>query len=338
MGHFSLSGLRFWALFILFFVGMGLILNTIDAPTASESKLLLNVNNQCTLDPSEFPAGECVTAFVQVDDFNPQTRILSGKIYFSFPEKFGTNFPNTVQVRQSTYISLDAATLETGLAGGSDYWQENDLIGGLDFEITATNYEYKTRTSDSYFPFDRYSATLTGMVSVQTEGVATQNNYDDDYYERLPIQYVSYTGSVANFSLAFDYAYSEVKSGKDFSENLNDGELGLLIKIERPILTKAIVFILGLLFMSGGVLLLFLLRAIRIKKRPAQLTGLVWGASTAFTMIQARSLFPGDPRNGVKLDLFIFYPLLSLCFISVILIFREWVRQEHTPREIPPVS
>ena len=253
-------------------------------------------------------------------------------------EKFGTNFPNTVQVRQSTYISLDAATLETGLAGGSDYWQENDLIGGLDFEITATNYEYKTRTSDSYFPFDRYSATLTGMVSVQTEGVATQNNYDDDYYERLPIQYVSYTGSVANFSLAFDYAYSEVKSGKDFSENLNDGELGLLIKIERPILTKAIVFILGLLFMSGGVLLLFLLRAIRIKKRPAQLTGLVWGASTAFTMIQARSLFPGDPRNGVKLDLFIFYPLLSLCFISVILIFREWVRQEHTPREIPPVN
>lgn len=331
-----LTRARFWAFFTFLFVGMGLALNAADAPTASESDLLLSVNEKCTLLPEDFPLGECVTGYVQVDDFNPQTRILSGKIYFSFPEKYGTNFPSTVQVRQSTYISLDAATLETGLVSAGEAWNENDLIGGLDFEITATNYEYKTRTSDSYFPFDRYSATLTGIVSVQTEGADTPNNTDDDYFDSLPIQYVSYTGSVANYSLVLDYAYSEEKSREDFSENLDDGNLVLLIKVERPILTKAIVFILGLLFMSGGVLLLFLLRAIRIKKRPAQLTGLVWGASTAFTMIQARSLFPGDPRNGVKLDLFVFYPLLSLCFISVILIFREWVRQEHTPRELPP--
>lgn len=238
-------------------------------------------------------------------------------------------------MKQPTYLSLDVASLDTNLPGTQDRWERYDMLGALDFSVSASNWEYDSRVSDSYFPFDRYSAEIRGNFDVQSEGVDTDDT-SDDLWETLPIQYVNYTSSVANFQFVFDYAYTSDKEAKDFDPNLDDANLKLIVKVDRPILTQAIVFILGLLFLSGGVLLLFLLRAIRVKKRPAQLTGLVWGASTAFTMIQARSLFPGDPRNGVKLDLFVFYPLLSLCFISVILIFREWVRQEHVPREIPP--
>jgi len=326
---------RFWAFFTILFVGMGLTLNQIDAPTVLEDQLFSQVNTKCTLNSADFPSGECVKAYVQIERFNSESQMLYGKIFFEFPETFGSNYPSSVQVNQPTYLSLDVASLDTNLPGTQDRWERYDMLGALDFSLSASNMEFKNRISDSYFPFDHYSAEIRGNFDVQSKGVDTADA-SDDVWETLPIQYTNYTSSVANYQFTFDYAYSSDKNSKNFDPNLVDSNLALIIKVERPLLTQVIVFILGLLFLSGGVLLLFLLRAIRVKKRPAQLTGLVWGASTAFTMIQARSLFPGDPRNGVKLDLFVFYPLLSLCFISVILIFREWVRQEHVPREIPP--
>jgi hypothetical protein len=328
---------RFWTFFIMLFLGMGITLNQIDAPTVFEDELFNEVNKNCTLKSADYPTGECVEAFVQLEEFNSESQMLYGKIYFEFPKRYGSNFPSSVQVNQPTYLTLDVASLDTNLPGSQDRWERYDMIGALDFSLSASNWEYEKRVSDSYFPFDNYSAEIGGNFAVQSEGVDTKAT-SDDVWETLPIQYTNYTRSVANYQFTFDYSYSIDKNKKDFDPNLDDSNLTLLIKVERPLLTQAIVFILGLLFLSGGVLLLFLLRAIRVKKRPAQLTGLVWGASTAFTMIQARSLFPGDPRNGVKLDLFVFYPLLSLCFISVILIFREWVRQEYTPREMPPLS
>ena len=326
---------RFWGFFTILFLGMGIGLNQIDAPTASQTELFEKVNKKCTPKEQDYPIGECAKAYVQIEEFDSESEMLYGKIFFELPEKYGTNFPSSVQVKQPTYLSLDVASLDTNLPGTQDRWERYDMLGALDFSVSASNWEYDSRVSDSYFPFDRYSAEIRGNFDVQSEGVDTDDT-SDDLWETLPIQYVSDTSSVANFQFVFDYAYTSDKEAKDFDPNLDDANLKLIVKVDRPILTQAIVFILGLLFLSGGVLLLFLLRAIRVKKRPAQLTGLVWGASTAFTMIQARSLFPGDPRNGVKLDLFVFYPLLSLCFISVILIFREWVRQEHVPREIPP--
>ena len=314
---------------------MGVSLNQLDTPTAIQEELFNKVNNECTLDEKEYPLGQCVFAYVQIEQFNSESQMLFGKVFFEFPTEYANNFPSSVQLNQPTYLSLDVASLETNLPGSQERWERYDMLGALDFSISASNWEYGSRTRDSYFPFDHYSAEMRGTFEVQASGVDTVQTSDDSW-ETLPIQFLNYTSSVANYQFTYDYAYSNDKEAKDFDPNLSDSDLVLIIKVERPLLTQAIVFILGLLFLSGGVLLLFLLRAIRVKKRPAQLTGLVWGASTAFTMIQARSLFPGDPRNGVKLDLFVFYPLLSLCFISVILIFREWVRQEHTPRDIPP--
>ena len=314
---------------------MGVSLNQLDTPTAIQEELFNKVNNECTLDEKEYPLGQCVFAYVQIEQFNSESQMLFGKVFFEFPTEYANTFPSSVQLNQPTYLSLDVASLETNLPGSQERWERYDMLGALDFSISASNWEYDSRTRDSYFPFDHYSAEMRGTFEVQASGVDTVQTSDDSW-ETLPIQFLNYTSSVANYQFTYDYAYSNDKEAKDFDPNLSDSDLVLIIKVERPLLTQAIVFILGLLFLSGGVLLLFLLRAIRVKKRPAQLTGLVWGASTAFTMIQARSLFPGDPRNGVKLDLFVFYPLLSLCFISVILIFREWVRQEHTPRDIPP--
>jgi len=68
--------------------------------------------------------------------------------------------------------------------------------------------------------------------------------------------------------------------------------------------------------------------------RPPTLSGLIWSGSTAFTMIQTRNVIPGDPRIGVKFDLFVFYPSLILCFVSGGLMFYHWVTKDTWSREL----
>jgi hypothetical protein len=69
-----------------------------------------------------------------------------------------------------------------------------------------------------------------------------------------------------------------------------------------------------------------------ISHRPPTLSGLVWSASTAFTMIQTRTVIPGSPRVGVKFDLFVFYPALAMAFISGGFMFFYWLTKETWER------
>ena len=90
----------------------------------------------------------------------------------------------------------------------------------------------------------------------------------------------------------------------------------------------------GLIFFGGGLSMLFLFRSILMNHRPPTLSGLIWAGSTAFTMIQTRTVIPGEPRIGVKFDLLIFYPSLVMCFISGGLMFHYWITKETWSREL----
>jgi hypothetical protein len=104
-----------------------------------------------------------------------------------------------------------------------------------------------------------------------------------------------------------------------------DGSFYTVIRIERSQLTVLIVGLLGLIFMGGAISMLFLIRSIMLSRRKASLSGLVWSGSTVFTLIQTRTLMPGDPRLGVKFDLFVFYPAIAIAFISTIILLRQWL-------------
>jgi hypothetical protein len=108
----------------------------------------------------------------------------------------------------------------------------------------------------------------------------------------------------------------------------------LNIILERTSLNKALLFLLGLIFLGGGFSLLILFRSILMSHRPPTLSGLIWAGSTAFTMIQTRTIIPGEPRVGVMFDLFIFYPALLTCFISGGLMFYHWITKETWSREL----
>jgi hypothetical protein len=80
--------------------------------------------------------------------------------------------------------------------------------------------------------------------------------------------------------------------------------------------------------------MLLLLRSIFLSHKPSSLTGLIWAGSTAFTMIQTRTLMPGNPRLGVRFDLIIFYPSLAICFVSALLMLRLWLKSAEHSKEI----
>jgi hypothetical protein len=106
------------------------------------------------------------------------------------------------------------------------------------------------------------------------------------------------------------------------------------ITLYRTPLNIGLTFLIAMIFIGGGLSMLFLFRSILMNHRPPTLSGLIWAGSTAFTMIQTRSVIPGTPRIGVKFDLFIFYPSLILCFISGGLMFYHWISKDTWSREL----
>ena len=141
----------------------------------------------------------------------------------------------------------------------------------------------------------------------------------------------SYTASLSGWSA--ELRYFEFEEGT-INQNLDSkGTWGIDILLDRTSLNKALLILLALIFISGGASMLFLFRSVLLKQRPPTLSGLVWSASTAFTMIQTRTVIPGSPRVGVKFDLFIFYPALTMSFVSGGLMFYFWLTRDSWSKE-----
>lgn len=67
---------RFWGFFTILFLGMGIGLNQIDAPTASQTELFEKVNKKCTPKEQDYPIGECAKAYVQIEEFDSESEML----------------------------------------------------------------------------------------------------------------------------------------------------------------------------------------------------------------------------------------------------------------------
>jgi hypothetical protein len=141
---------------------------------------------------------------------------------------------------------------------------------------------------------------------------------------------VTYTSNLPGWSAEF--SYYKPQNAESISQE--DGLWNIDLVLERTNLNRAILILLGLIFVGGGISMLLLLRSIMISHRPPTLSGLVWSASTAFTMIQTRTVIPGTPRVGVMFDLFIFYPALAMTFISGGFMFFYWLTKESWSREM----
>jgi len=316
--------LAFWAVSGISFILFVSFLNSLDSGSYeldSKSNRLSNRVND----------SDSIIAAVQLNSFDAASQTLKARIWISPPDKYATYLGSSVQVNYDTAIDISAAKIEYGDQDNTGFWSANQYLRAIDVELDAENSIFNSRTNDSWFPFDRYSANLNGVIQFRVKGSQTSTT-DDDLWESLPVKVVPYTASLSGWSSVFRWSNY---NGQSVASTFNSGAgFTTDISLERTNLNKVLLFLIGFIFIGGGLSMLLLFRSILLSRRPPTLSGLIWSGSTAFTMIQTRTIIPGAPRVGVKFDLFVFYPSLVICFISGGLMFYHWVSKDTWSREL----
>lgn len=316
----------FWIIAATVFISFVTFLNVIDSGTYK-----LDTKSQKLQD--KVKSENRINLYVQLKEFDSASQTLKARVWVSLPEGYATKLNSSVQVLYQTRVGIAAAKIDFNneINNNMGYYRVNDYLRAIDVELDADNLEIDNRGNDKWFPFDRYSLTLAGSIDFRIEGGDTED-FADDVYESLPVAVQNYTESLSGWSAEFKMATNENATVE--SLYLDGRYFYLNIILERTTLNKALLFLLGLIFLGGGFSMLILFRSILMSHRPPTLSGLIWAGSTAFTMIQTRTIIPGAPRVGVMFDLFIFYPALLTCFISGGLMFYHWITKETWSREL----
>jgi Domain of unknown function (DUF4436) len=275
---------------------------------------------------------EVVNVYVQLQDFISSSGTLKAKIWIVPPAKYANFLNSSVQVLYDTSVDIYASRIDFNTSDlNQGFWGSQEALRAIEVEFDADNYEISSRGNDKWFPFDRYSVGFSGRIAFRVEGSDTEIE-SDDVWDELPVAVLPYTASLPGWSAEFkldrfdnETFESSFRQGRFFTSN---------IMLERTDLNKVLVFLIGFIFLGGGISMLLLFRSILLGNRPSTLAGFIWAGSTAFTMIQTRTVIPGAPRIGIKFDLFIFYPSLVLCFVSGGLMFYEWVSKDSWSREL----
>jgi hypothetical protein len=318
--------LKFWTASILL-VGIFIaIANSLDAGSSTGTprfeQLSEKMEQNCLINGKT----QCVNAYIRMVDFDPEGMLMKGRIWVYPPSEYAESFGSSVRVLYKTDVFLDAATVDVGEINTELHYDRFDFLRSIEFTLDVTNFDDPSRASDQIYPFDKYSANITGTVDFITDEGATASP-EDDVRETLPINVIEYSAVIPNWTMKYDFESRDAANGS-VSDGVNyqmDGSFYTVVRIERSEVTVLIVALLGLIFLGGAISMLFLIRSIMLSKRKASLSGLVWAGSTVFTLIQTRTLMPGDPRLGVKFDLFIFYPAIAIAFISTIILLRQWL-------------
>lgn len=316
--------IRFWLVAILLIVTSIGLLNLLESGTYNleekSAKIYDQVKDQ-----------DRITVLVLLKEFDAPSQTLKARLWVVPPNKYGSVLGDSFQVKYDTRILVDASKIDHNNLDNTSFWPSLESVRAIDVELDASNYDVKSRSKDTWFPFDRYSVALTGLIEFCIEGCDTEK-LADDIWESLPIEVRPYTSSLPGWSAKFrasNYADESVESlfteGSYFKSS---------VILYRTQLNIALTLLLGVIFLGGGLSMLLLFRSILMSHRPPTLSGLIWSGSTAFTMIQTRNVIPGDPRIGVKFDLFVFYPSLILCFVSGGLMFYHWVTKDTWSREL----
>ena len=317
--------MRFWLVAILLIVTSIGILNLLESGTydleEKTTKIYEQVKDQ-----------DKITILVSLKEFDAPSQTLKARLWVIPPDKYGTVLGDSFQVKFDTRIQVDASKIDHNTeADNISFWPRLESLRAIDIELDASNYEVESRDKDTWFPFDRYSVDLSGIIEFCVEGCDSEK-LADDIWESLPIEVRPYTASLPGWSAKFragQYADESVESvftdGTFFKSS---------VILYRTQLNIALTLLLGVIFLGGGLSMLLLFRSILMSHRPPTLSGLIWSGSTAFTMIQTRNVIPGDPRIGVRFDLFVFYPSLILCFVSGGLMFYHWISKDTWSREL----
>ena len=183
--------------------------------------------------------------------------------------------------------------------------------------------------SPTNYPFDQYRSKFYATASSDFTEDGTTELVLRDKTEAIP----GFSGS--SKYLAFE---DETENQEKIKSDISQG-MGLIQwEFERSTSTVVAAFLLGALMLIGAAVSSLMTISVLKGTRPPSINSLVWFAAFLFALFQVRNQLPGDPPNGIKFDLFIFYPVILLLIILIAINVELWNNRDDWDLENPNVA
>lgn len=195
--------------------------------------------------------------------------------------------------------------------------------------LTAQSLGLRLNGSPSNYPFDRYQSKFYATAS---------SDFSEDGTTELILRDV--TEAIPGFAGSSQYLSFQDESRKvEAIESDIDQGMGLIEwKFQRSNSTKVAAFLLGALMLVGVTVSGLMTVSVLKGSRPPSIASLVWFAAFLFALFQVRNQLPGNPPNGIKFDLYIFYPVILLLIILITINVQLWNNRDDWDSENPNVA
>jgi hypothetical protein len=252
---------------------------------------------------------ESINIWFQAVSFDPETQKARFNVYpWPSTDLVTTSFASSTVTKIPFTMFID----ELNGLGTYDF-EENQIVGSISVELDVLSYEDFSRSRDSFYPFDSYTLDTYADVAVIE---------DDDQFTPIKTFDLFYTNSVPGFNIRYQRvaAYDEYLNSDMFNKGKiirqrDEGKISFIATFERSFAVKLTAVLLSLLCLFNSFTLVWICGRILAGRRPPSMQALVWSAASVLATIQLRDLYPGNPRLGIGLDYFSFFPslIVSMC-------------------------
>jgi len=269
---------------------------------------------------------DSIEFWYQFLDFSSKTGSLSVNAYIWPSNNLATLFSSSGTVKVPISAFIDNVSTRSSFE-----YSPGDSIGAIPIVIDGSNPLALQNSNEFYYPFDQYSldsyAKLKNGSSDSKKSIQNSNSYEFFW----PSQVSGYVFKVwrgATFADTYDWFDIEAYDQDKISEQRENGEISLLIKVSRSNSVKlaSVLIYFGIILSCLALLIMttFIFRG----KRPSSVTALVWAAAQILGLFQIRQLLPDNPRLGILLDLYIFYPGVVVSLFCAIVLTIFWVKKD----------
>jgi len=299
--------------------------STISERDLAGSKTINGVKTDLKLDKKL--GTNSVELWYQFLNFNPKSGSLSVNVYIWPSSDLAKMFSSST----ITYVPI-SAFIDNLSPVTSFNFKSGDSIGAIPIELDGTNPLSLKNSDEMYYPFDQYS--LDTYVKLKNGDLNSEvisdnsNSYEFFWPSQVP-GFVFDVWRGATFADTYDWFDNEAYEEDKIAEQRENGEISVLIKVSRSNSVKfaSILIYLGIL-LSCSALLIITIYVWR-GKRPSSVTALVWAAAQILGLFQLRELLPDNPREGILLDLYIFYPGVIISLSCAVILSIIWVKKDN---------
>lgn len=298
--------------------------STISERDKGGSKTVYGVKTDSKLD--EKLSTNSIEVWYQFLNFNSKSGSLSTNVYIWPSSDLARIFSS------STITAVPISAFIDNLSPVTSFeFKPGDSIGAIPIDLDNTNPLGLKNSNEKYYPFDQYSLDTYVKLKNGDRGSEIIGNVSNTYEFFWPSQVPGFVFDIwrgATFADTYDWFDNEAYEEERIAGQRENGEISILIKVSRSNSVKfaSILIYLGIL-LSCSALLIITVYVWR-SKRPSSITALVWAAAQILGLFQLRELLPDNPREGILLDLYIFYPGVIISLLCAAVLSIIWVKQE----------